>query len=261
MAETKPSASLSSGLLARKGGAKPAMRRPSIAHSDAGIEAGQDDLGWNDMGYDVNPDPNAPSEHPVGSQPNPLAGAVPEATPEVKKQQEQIAARLQAQPETDYPKEAIGVPNAHSALPIGGLWMPEAEKSDEAEAPAPEAALAAEAETSDVPESEIPVGEAPEIEESQQNLAAEDHRVSAEAAPTVTATNESGKKQPVKKRAAAGSKAKSAFTLRLDRERHLKLRLACAVNNKSAQKMVTEALDQMLNEMPEIKTLAENISE
>jgi hypothetical protein len=58
-------------------------------------------------------------------------------------------------------------------------------------------------------------------------------------------------------RAAAGSKAKAAFTLRLDPSRHLKLRLACAVNGRSAQQLVTDALDQLLNDMPELESMAE----
>ena len=41
-------------------------------------------------------------------------------------------------------------------------------------------------------------------------------------------------------------KAKAAFTLRLDAKRHLKLRLACAVNGRSAQQLVTDALDHLL---------------
>jgi hypothetical protein len=57
-------------------------------------------------------------------------------------------------------------------------------------------------------------------------------------------------------RAAPGSKAKAAFTLRLDKERHLKLRLACAVDGRSAQQIVTDALDQLLAQMPELGTLA-----
>ncbi len=52
-------------------------------------------------------------------------------------------------------------------------------------------------------------------------------------------------------RAAAGSKSKAAFTLRLDPERHLKLRLVCAVKHKSAQQVVTEALDMLLARSPE----------
>jgi len=60
-----------------------------------------------------------------------------------------------------------------------------------------------------------------------------------------------------KARAAPGSKAKAAFTLRLDPERHLKLRLACAVNGRSAQQLVTDALDQLLVDMPELDGMAE----
>jgi hypothetical protein len=57
-------------------------------------------------------------------------------------------------------------------------------------------------------------------------------------------------------RSAAGSKGKAAFTLRLDRDRHLKLRLACAVDGRSAQQLVTDALDQLLGRMPELDSLA-----
>jgi hypothetical protein len=47
-------------------------------------------------------------------------------------------------------------------------------------------------------------------------------------------------------RAAAGLRGKAAFTLRLDADRHLKLRLVCAINHKSAQQIVTQALDAFL---------------
>ena len=57
--------------------------------------------------------------------------------------------------------------------------------------------------------------------------------------------------------AAPGSKGKSAFTLRLDPARHLKLRLACAVDGRSAQQLVTDALDQLLQAMPELESMAE----
>jgi hypothetical protein len=60
-----------------------------------------------------------------------------------------------------------------------------------------------------------------------------------------------------KARAAPGSKAKAAFTLRLDPERHLKLRLACAVNARSAQQLVTDALDHLLGDMPELDAMAQ----
>lgn len=54
-----------------------------------------------------------------------------------------------------------------------------------------------------------------------------------------------------KVRAAPGSKGKAAFTLRLDAERHLRLRLVCAVNHRSAQQIVTLALDEYLERQPD----------
>jgi len=59
--------------------------------------------------------------------------------------------------------------------------------------------------------------------------------------------------------AALGQGGKAAFTLRLDAERHLKLRLACAVDSRSAQALVTAALDRLLDEMPEISLLADTV--
>ncbi len=50
-----------------------------------------------------------------------------------------------------------------------------------------------------------------------------------------------------------------AFTLRLDAARHLKLKLASTVKGVSAQQLVTEALDRMLADMPEIETLAAQV--
>ena len=116
MAEPKPLASLTSGLLARKGAAQPAMRRPMMGFGrTVGNAVPQDDLGWNDMGFDVEPVPS----------------------------------------------------------------------------PAP------------------------------------------------------------------GRKA--AFTLRLEAERHLKLRLACAVTGRSAQQIVTQALDDFIDTLPEIDRLTQQL--
>ena len=47
--------------------------------------------------------------------------------------------------------------------------------------------------------------------------------------------------------------------LRLDPERHLRLRLASTISGQSAQNLVTQALDAMLAEMPEIETLAAQV--
>jgi hypothetical protein len=197
--EPKPLASLSSGLLARKGGARPAMRRPSINGQGGAAALAMDDLGWNDMGYDVDPDQSVPMDHDHDLNFNPLANAVPEVKPEVRIQQERIAEQLHVQAEQMV--------------------------DDEGEPTLPATILPFEA----------PV----------QIIAAVKQR-----------SIESAVRKP---RAAAGQKAKSAFTLRLDGERHLKLRLACAVSNRSAQQLVTAALDAFIEEMPEIGQLASQL--
>lgn len=47
----------------------------------------------------------------------------------------------------------------------------------------------------------------------------------------------------------------AAFTLCLDAERHLKLRLASTIKGQSAQQIVTDALDSLLNEIKELDAL------
>lgn len=64
--------------------------------------------------------------------------------------------------------------------------------------------------------------------------------------------------QPSRKPSLSGNR-RAAFTLRLDQERHLKLRLACTVRNLSAQQLVTDALDDLLAQMPEIDQLAAQV--
>ncbi|MDK2766765.1 hypothetical protein [Sphingomonas sp.] len=54
-------------------------------------------------------------------------------------------------------------------------------------------------------------------------------------------------------------KGKAAFTLRLDHDRHLKLRLASAVTGRSAQVIVTEALDAFLESLPELGALVDRL--
>jgi hypothetical protein len=146
LAAPKPLASLSSGLLARKGQARPAMRRPS-GLSDFGSES-IDDLGWNDMG---------------------------------------------------------------EALPV-------------AEAPLPP------------------------VLEQREKLA--DLLATAEVAQQPALAPAAGALAP------SAGKRRTAFTLRLDAERHLRLRLASATRGVSAQKLVTEALDDFLKTMPELAPLA-----
>lgn len=52
---------------------------------------------------------------------------------------------------------------------------------------------------------------------------------------------------------------RAAFTLRLDADRHLKLRLASTVLDRSAQDIVTEALENHLAGLAEIESLAEMV--
>lgn len=73
-----------------------------------------------------------------------------------------------------------------------------------------------------------------------------------ELAPVAVATPKANKVI----RAAPGSKGKAAFTLRLDPERHLQLRLVCAVQHRSAQQVVIAALDAFLNDQPAVAQLA-----
>lgn len=212
MREPKPLASLSSSLLARKGGAKPAMRRQGFSnfpdHSSDHLGETHEDLGWNDMGYDVDPDHEA---HPVEHiHHNPLAGAIPNPGAAVRQQQEEIAAKLGTKPvqETE-PEPVESEANAVTVpLPV----------SREVQPPADNTAL----------------------------LAADDivEREPEKARPAVKSRTR---------------KAKTAFTLRLDPQRHLKLRLATAVENISAQQLVTKAVDEYLKSIPELDGLAERV--
>ena len=64
-------------------------------------------------------------------------------------------------------------------------------------------------------------------------------------------------KRIAKEAHAKGNKA--AFTLRLDQDRHLRLRLASALHNVSAQVLVTAALDHFLQSLPEVDELARQL--
>jgi hypothetical protein len=93
------------------------------------------------------------------------------------------------------------------------------------------------------------------VHEQQQTIARElDAQPEFEQVEMVAPVTEIAE-APLKPRAAPGSKAKSAFTLRLDSERHLQLRLVCAMRHRSAQQIVTEALDAFLAHQPEVADL------
>ena len=104
MSDARPFASLSSGLLARKGAAKPAMRPQAFGQ----IGASLDDLGWDDMGDPMQPPAPEPEHVPssiAALTPSPRSGAVAEEPP-VRDQQRVIAERLDAEPEAPTEAEA-----------------------------------------------------------------------------------------------------------------------------------------------------------
>ena len=223
MSEPKPFASLSSGLLARKGAARPAMRPQGFGQAGAGLE----DLGWNDMGFEA---PKAASvqrddahdafgddivEHPRALH---SSGLTPVQSP-VHDQQASLADRLGSDianedeefDETAEPYDADAIEDAGES---GDLNADAAVAELEAPQPAPVPSIAV-----------VPPAPAP-------------------------------RRRGSRARSATGAKGKAAFTLRLDPERHLKLRLACAVDGRSAQMIVTAALDQLLSAMPELDAMA-----
>ncbi len=146
MSEPKPFASLGPSLLARKGGARPAMRPQLAAVQPAQFVGDHDDLGWNDMGHDHGPSAGA-------------AAPAAQPLPEVVRQQQEVARHFSAQ-----------------------------------------------------------------------------------------------------RRSALADGRRAAFTLRVDAERHLKLRLACTLKNRSAQQLVTDALDRLLDELPDVADLAAQVA-
>jgi hypothetical protein len=96
--------------------------------------------------------------------------------------------------------------------------------------------------------------EVPEIVRQQESLI---ERVAA-VARKVEARPEPKAKQDKAPRTQR-AREKAAFTLRLDAERHLRLRLASAVTNRSAQTILTELLDDYLSALPEIDAMASRL--
>lgn len=110
----------------------------------------------------------------------------------------------------------------------------------------------------------VPADVVPQVVIHRADIAAEMGAVQEEPLAPPAPAIEAPSLPPVKAEVVPISRAKSslsgaakaAFTLRLDPERHLRLRLACAVDHRSAQQIVTKALDDYLAGMPEIDALA-----
>nr|WP_294850220.1 hypothetical protein [uncultured Sphingomonas sp.] len=230
MGEPKAFASLSSGLLARKGAARPAMKPQGFGQ----IGGSLDDLGWNDMGFEApkpalvpvrDEDHDAFGEEVHQPLRNPLAGLTP-ASP-VHSQQAEIADRFANSDEEGEDEDGDYVDESAE------IYDPETDGALELTQAAP-------------------------VEMDEPVIVAHAAEPARVAEPVkVTSSARTAPARSRRPRAAPGSKGKAAFTLRLDPERHLKLRLACAVDGRSAQQIVTDALDQLLGAMPELESMAE----
>jgi hypothetical protein len=192
MSEPKTFASLGPTLLARKGGAKPAMR-PQLAPLTgmAGAQAAQavapdleqlEDLGWNDMGQD-----DDDARDPIAHEAQIFALTPAPANAEAEAQTRVVDAAARAEMAANAGEPAVLRQRRDVVTSIDG---------------------------------------------------------SARA---------STRRQQIDSR-------RAAFTLRLDAKRHLKLRLASTVKNRSAQQLVTAALDKYLAEIPEIEALAAQVA-
>ena len=61
--------------------------------------------------------------------------------------------------------------------------------------------------------------------------------------------------------ALADTGRKAAFTLRIDAERHLRLRLLSAMTNRSAQRLLIDALDELIARNERVKDLARQVED
>lgn len=179
MMQSKPLASLSATLLARKGQAKPAMRPQgyvSLGVTPMSALA-TDDLGWNDMGHGIH-DVSRANDHAAMSE-----------------------LMLDIRPAPVLQVEAVVAPITRD------LKM-------------------------------TPVAIVPPVVEQQQALATHFADSIEDKSGLRTARTR-----------------KAAFTLRLDEDRHLRLRLASAASGQSSQRLMTEALDRFLETIADVDVL------
>ena len=219
MAEAKPLASLSAGLLARKGAARPAMRRQAALPGVPTGMHGHDDLGWNDMGYDVDP------HHAATEVPRTLAHG--------------LSPMVQSREDAQDSNDAM---DAFTAAVERAMIDPE---------PAGPATIAPMIADSPLPSPEEP----PLVVRQRERIeaAVEDMRVGVAPAAPAPPPARSRKAAP---RAQAGTRGSYAFTLRLDPDRHLRLRLASATTNRSSQQILIALVDDYLSTIPEIDAFA-----
>jgi hypothetical protein len=239
-------ASLGPSLLARKGGAKPAMRpqvAPLVTDESEIAELADDqleDLGWNDMGHDDggHDDDAADSAFEGGADIVPINADVSAdhiasgPGPIVRRQQRRLEERVLANAAMTGPDDC------------------EAER-DEAE------------DDSDAIYGAALYGE--ELDSEELDDEQDYGSLAPEPAPVaVLARKRMVTIQPATAPRAMPAPAvqtgrRAAFTLRLDADRHLKLRLAATMQGVSAQALVTEALDALLAEFDDLDVIANHL--
>jgi hypothetical protein len=183
------------------------------------VGAGLEDLGWNDMGFE----PPKPADAAARDEDHDAFGEV-----------------IPAHPHKLAGLTPVESPARNQQAEIAGrlsAYTPDDGEEDEID------------ETAELYD--------PDAEEAAEVQEVAKPAVVAKAAPADKARPAPAARRQAKPRVAPGTKGKAAFTLRLDPERHLKLRLACAVDGRSAQMLVTQALDDLLARMPELEALAE----
>lgn len=233
-------ASLGPTLLARKGGAKPAMRPqlPPLVQDEAELAALADeqleDLGWNDMGGDERDHPGSGPGADGGADVVPINAAVAAdaataaASPIVRRQQRGLEQRLLAD------------------AAMTGPEFGETEDEDDEETDAAVYAV----DYGDHADEEEDFGDE---DDAEQDFAVQVAAAAPAPAPAPVPA-------PVVPSAlAAKPQRRAAFTLRLDAERHLKLRLAATMQGVSAQVLVTEALDALLAEFDDLDLIAAHL--
>lgn len=216
MSDPKPLASLSPTLLARKGAAKPAMRRQIHYPDSLARMVSEDDLGWNDMGDEEQAETGAAEPAPEPSHYDRDDGSS-----DIRGGVVPIKAKV------ELPIDPIKPMVLHHQEEIARQVI----------APAPV---------------HVPV-QLPEPEEVQPVAP----QVQAIAPPT----RQIGAEPTRARQSALENGRRAAFTLRMDADRHLKLRLACTIRNRSAQQLLTEALDNLMSELPDLATLAAQVAE
>ena len=217
-------ASLGPTLLARKGGAKPAMRPQLPVLTDSAevaklADEQLEDLGWNDMGEDAESGAAAAIVVPIDPA-TPFDPAAVAASPIVRRQQRRLEERVLADAVMTGPEDC---PEDYDA------GLEDAEHAEEG----------------------FDAAYAP-LHSDEPEMA--DEPVAA-SVPVLAARAKKPAKAP-KAESVAATGRRAAFTLRLDPERHLKLRLAATMRGVSAQALVTDALDAMLAEFEELNVIA-----